>query len=94
MTYGYSRESMLEAQRFLDQTSKAINTNLNEVESACQKSLVDWTGEAVKAYEPTRLEWRNAADTIADLVQKAGVLLAQMYDDMENTERGNMNSWG
>lgn len=71
------------------QTDSTLTTLEGELES----SLAEWDGAAREAYTGAKQRWDQAANHMAQVIQKMTGVLSQIGDNYQSNERNIEGSW-
>lgn len=70
-----------------------VKSALAEMESAVEKTLTDWTGDAEKAYWEAKAEWNRKANQMPVFLEAGRQTLLQISDNYGTTEQRSRQIW-
>ncbi|HIT74857.1 MAG TPA: WXG100 family type VII secretion target [Candidatus Avipropionibacterium avicola] len=69
------------------------STTLDNLEQQLNVSLGQWDGDAREAYAIAKSKWDQAANHMAQVIQKMTSTLGQISENYDGTERANQQNW-
>lgn len=78
----------------LQQTSKQIENELNELEQFLKPLVATWEGEAQQAYQAAQDEWDKAAKNMQEICAKMGMAVNTANEAYQSGEKKNAARFG
>ena len=86
-------ETLQQAQEDLAIAYGAIKATVDNLESDLQSSLSQWSGSAQTAYAGVKLQWDNALEHMASVLQQAQAHMGNAAETYQSVENRNASIW-
>lgn len=90
----YSQAGMESGISSLRNAHRQFSDLLDELKGQLNSSLAQWEDEARTTYQAEQVRWDQSAKRQQDIVERMPVLLGQISDGYNETERKNAGIWG
>ena len=93
-TYEVVLPTMHSAMEDVNTVAHSIKNLLDELETHCQSTLSQWTGDAQSEYNAAKTNWDNAAANIPAAVNAAAAALNDIADSYNAAENSATSTFG
>ena len=89
----YSQSGLQEGISSLTRAHKELVEMLETLKGELRSSLAQWEDNARHAYQEVQEQWDRSAERQNDIIQRMPVLLGNIADGYDATERSNQSRW-
>lgn len=90
--YGFG--SLADAASDIQNSSRNIGTQLDDLKSQLQPMVDSWEGEAAERYQEHQRKWDTAAGELNEILSTIGRAVDEGNDRMQAVNTAAANSWG